>query len=364
MSTFAVTTVRVTIAPHPNADALELARIGDYCSVVRKGQFKTGDLVAYIPEQALVPEAVLESLGLVGRLAGSGKNRVKAIKLRGVLSQGICLPAHEGWDEGIDVANELGITKYEPPVPTHMSGAVYPAGLDRCMRYDIENFKRFPDVIAAGEEVIFTEKIHGTWCQLGWMPEAMAHPEHGRLVVSSKGLAAKGIALVPDAEKNASNLYLRVARKLEISARLSRVFGEELAAGKPVFVLGEVFGRGVQDLSYGAVANSEDELGFRVFDIYVGVPGSGAYLGHEALSQACRALELARVPVVYRGPFARETLHEHTNGRETVSGKKLHIREGVVVRPVVERHHDKLGRVQLKSVSAAYLLRKGGTEYN
>ncbi len=364
MSTFAVTTIRVTIASHPNADALELARIGDYCAVVRKGQFQTGDLVAYIPEQAVVPVDVLESLGLTGRLAGPDKNRVKAIKLRGVLSQGICLPARKGWTEGMDVTAELGISKYEPPIPTHMGGAVYGAGLDRCMKYDIENFKRYPDVIEAGEEVIFTEKIHGTWCQLGLVPESMAHPEHGRLVVSSKGLAAKGLAMIPDAEENASNLYLRVARSLDIASRLSRVFADELASQKPVFVLGEVFGRGVQDLSYGAVASTETQLGFRVFDIYIGLPGSGHYLGHVALSKACRELELMRVPVVYRGPFSRETMYEHTNGRETVSGKQLHIREGVVVRPVVERYDDSLGRVQLKSVSDAYLLRKGGTEYN
>jgi len=364
MSTFAVTTVRVTITSHPNADALELARVGDYCSVVRKGQFQSGDLVAYIPEQALVPEPILDELGLKGRLAGAGKNRVKAIKLRGVLSQGICLPAREGWLEGTNLATLLGITKYEPPVPTHMNGVLYPAGLDRCMKYDIENFKRFPEVIEPGEEVIFTEKIHGTWCQLGLVPEAMAHPKHGCLVVSSKGLAAKGLALMPDAEKNATTLYLRVARNLDITTRLRRVFGEQFAAGMPVFVLGEVFGKGVQDLSYGAVAASEDKIGFRVFDIYVGPAGSGHYLSHEALSQACQALELARVPVVYRGPFSREVMVEHTNGRESVSGSKLHLREGVVIRPVHERHDDLLGRVQLKSVSEAYLLRKGGTEYN
>lgn len=364
MSTFAVTTVRVTITSHPKADALELARVGDYCSVVRKGQFQSGDLVAYIPEQALVPEPLLEELGLTGRLAGSAKNRVKAIKLRGVLSQGICLPAREGWEEGADVTTLLGITKYEPPVPTHMNGVLYPAGFDRCMKYDIENFKRYPEVIKAGEEVIFTEKIHGTWCQLGLVPEAMAHPEHGCLVVSSKGLAAKGLALMPDADKNATNLYLRVARTLDIVNRLRLVFGDQLSTEMPVFVLGEVFGKGVQDLSYGAVAASEDKVGFRVFDIYVGQPGSGHYLSHEALSQACQDLELARVPVVYRGPFNREVMLEHTNGRETVSGSKLHLREGVVIRPVDERYDDKLGRVQLKSVSEAYLLRKGGTEYN
>ena len=55
MSTFAVHVVRVAIEPHDNADALEIARVGDYRSVVRKGQFQSGELVAYIPEQPVLP---------------------------------------------------------------------------------------------------------------------------------------------------------------------------------------------------------------------------------------------------------------------------------------------------------------------
>ena len=81
-------------------------------------------------------------------------------------------------------------------------------------------------------------------------------------------------------------------------------------------------------------------------------------------SGAFPGIALPRVPVLYRGPFARAVLREHTDGRETVSGKSPHVREGVVIRPQVERHHPELGRVQLKSVSEKYLLRSGGTEYN
>ena len=122
MSTFTVTIIPVAIEAHPDADALEIARIGGYRSVIRKGSFRTGDLVAYIPENAVLPAPLLEELGLSGRLAGSEKNRVKAIKLRGVLSQGICYPARPEWLEGQDVAEILGIRKYEPPVPTSMDG--------------------------------------------------------------------------------------------------------------------------------------------------------------------------------------------------------------------------------------------------
>jgi RNA ligase (TIGR02306 family) len=363
MSTFAVQVVRAVIEPHDNADSLEIARVGDYRSIVRKGQFKTGDLVAYIPEQAIVPDPLLDELGLRGKLAGKDGNRVKAIKLRGVLSQGLVLAARPTWSEGQDVAAELGVHKFEPPVPSHMNGQVYGAGPDRCVKYDVENFKAFPDVLADGEPVVFTEKIHGTWCQVGLLPHSDGLP-HGRLVVSSKGLAAKGLAFVPDAPENATNLYLRVARHLEFVARIERALAAELGAGRPVFVLGEVFGAGVQDLSYGAKTEQDRSIGFRVFDIYVGWIGQGGFLSDADLEAACAALELPRVPVLYRGPFSRAVMLEHTDGRETISGQALHVREGVVVRPQTERHAHELGRVQLKSVSEKYLLRSGGTEYN
>jgi len=364
MSTFTVNVVRVVIEAHENADALEIARVGDYRSIVRKGQFETGVLVAYIPEQAIVPAPLLEEMGLTGKLAGKDGNRVKAIKLRGVLSQGIVYPAREGWAEGQDVAELLGIHKWEPPAPpAHMNGVCYAAGLDRCMRYDIENFKAFPEVLVQGEPVVFTEKIHGTWCQVGYLPPSMID-EQGHLVVSSKGLAAKGLAFRPEAPENVGNLYLRVARGLEIDRKISEVFVAELADGHPIFVLGEVFGAGVQDLAYGAKADAQGALGFRVFDIYVGRPGQGAYLSDLPLATACERMGLPRVPVLYRGPFGREVMLEHTDGKETVTGKGLHIREGIVVRPAVERRDAMLGRVQLKSVSEKYLLRKDGTEFN
>ena len=80
MSEFVVRVVPITrIDPHLDADRIELAVIGEFRSVVVKGRFKTGDLVAYIPEASLVPGALLNEMNLVGKLAGSQKNRVKAM---------------------------------------------------------------------------------------------------------------------------------------------------------------------------------------------------------------------------------------------------------------------------------------------
>jgi len=358
---FAVTVERVRIEPHPDADALELARVGDYRSVVRKGAFRTGDLVAYIPEQSLLPVALQEALGLVGRLAGPQKNRVKPIRLRGVLSQGICAPARPGWVSGQDVTAELGIEKYEPVVPAAMSGDVWAAGLERTLVYPVPNIKRYPEAIVEGELVSLTEKLHGTWCMFGWMPDALVHPEHGRLVVTSKGYAGKGLALVPSEQAWTANLYLRTARALDIEGRLARVFGSPEV---PVFILGEVFGEGVQDLGYGVRRAGVAPPGFRVFDIRVGGRNAGHWLDDIDLERAVSELGLERVPVLYRGPFDAEVLRAFTVGRETVSGHGVHVREGVVVRTLRERTFGPGRRALLKSINPAYLLRKGGTEFH
>src|SRR5690606_17187371 len=65
-----------------------------------------------------------------------------------------------------------------------------------------------------------------------------------------------------------------------------------------------------------------------------------------------------------RGPYDSERVLRIATGRETVSGRELHLREGVVIRPAVERHSPVTGgRAIAKAISPAYLTRKGGTEY-
>ncbi len=182
------------IEPHPNADAIEFAVIDGYRSIIKKGQFQANDLVAYIPEASVLPEWLLKHLGFwdteksTGKLNGSAGNRVKAIKLRGELSQGICLGVIQdsadggqiitgpddgcfaNVNEGDDVASILGITKYEPPIPVSMAGEVFNAGTDLTLSFDVENWKSYPDILQDGEEVVFTEKLHGTCTVVAILP--------------------------------------------------------------------------------------------------------------------------------------------------------------------------------------------------
>ncbi|SPF01402.1 RNA ligase (ATP) [Streptomyces sp. MA5143a] len=357
MSTLRVTAEVLTIHEHPNADALELAQVGLYRAVVAKGAFRTGDTAVYIPEQSVLPAALIEELGLTGRLAGSGADRVKAVRLRGELSQGIvCRPkALADVDltaavaEGTDFAERLGIVKWVPPIPPTMSGEVESAP-DLLPWVDIENIQRYPDIFTPGEPVVLTEKLHGSACLMTYLAE------DGRVQVSSKGFGGKSLALKEDPR----NLYWRAVHGHgvpEVAARLAQRLG-----ARRVGVFGEVYGAGVQDLTYGADGRRES-LGYAVFDVSAEIDGRVRWLDTVELTDLLHG-ELPLVPRLYEGPYAVDRVLEVATGRETVSGREMHLREGVVIRPAVERYSPVTGgRAIAKAVSPAYLTRKGGTEY-
>jgi hypothetical protein len=101
-------------------------------------------------------------------------------------------------------------------------------------------------------------------------------------------------------------------------------------------------------------------LDFRAFDIAVGNRGAERYLEWDHFSMACDKLNVQTVPMLYRGPYSKSVVLEHTDGNTTLSDKKQ-IREGVVVKSAVEARNQHYGRKIAKSVSEAYLLRKGST---
>ncbi|MCX5089199.1 RNA ligase (ATP) [Streptomyces sp. NBC_00365] len=354
MSTLRVTAEVLTVHEHPNADALELAQVGLYRAVVAKGAYRTGESAVYIPEQSVLPTELIEELGLTGRLAGPGSDRVKAVRLRGELSQGVvCRPKAladvdlaRAAADGTDFAEALGIVKWVPPIPPTMNGDVESVP-DLLPWVDIENIQRYPDIFAPGESVVLTEKLHGSACLVTYLAD------EGRVHVSSKGFGAKSLALKEDPR----NLYWRAVHGHGVAAAAARL-AERLGARR-VGIFGEVYGAGVQDLSYGADGRRES-LGYAVFDVSAEIDGEVRWLDAAALLDG----ELPLVPRLYEGPYDIDRVLEVASGRETVSGRELHLREGVVIRPAVERYSPVTGgRAIAKAVSPAYLTRKGGTEY-
>jgi len=125
-----------------------------------------------------------------------------------------------------------------------------------------------------------------------------------------------------------------------------------------VIVYCEIFGPKIQDLHYGATQKD-----YRVFDISV----NGIYMNWNDVINHCKRFNIPTVPELYRGPFSEKVLMEYTDGPTTMCSPeqagKFKGREGVVVKPLKERHSDILnGRCILKSISAEYLGRKNAID--
>ena len=383
MSSFTVSIKKIlAIEPHSNADTLEFACVEGYRSIVKKGQYQQNDLVAYIPENSLLPDWMLHTLNFwdatksQGMLAGKKGNRVKAINLRGSLSQGVCYPVVRDGEfsgaiktelgdgcfalvkEGDDVTEILGISKYEPPVPVDMAGEVYCAGTELTLSFDIENIKSYPHTFQEGENVIITEKLHGTCTVLAILPYAKAHSEgfgaRKNIIIFSKGLGAKGLAFKNVAD-NKNNLYILATKSLvETIDKIQET--DHTGPIAPEFILGETVGPKVQDLSYGK------KMQFRVFSNAVGFRGNQVFRSWRDVDKISKIYGIETVPVLYKGPYSKEVLDKHTQGKTAMDAE--HIREGVVVLPETERMEPVLGRVALKSISTSYLIRHNGTEFN
>lgn len=348
------------ITPHDNAERLEIAHICGYQAVIAKGAFSIGEKAIYIPVDAILPDDLIDTLGLTGKLAGPHANRVKTVKLRGVISQGVVMKTLQNMDIGTDVTEELGITKYVPELPSELIGEVYAIDSNEAFTFDIENIKSFPNVIQEGEIVTITEKVHGVFMVIGAHPDNYEekNPKHrgGQAFISSKGLFSDRAAFITDTAT--PNVYVRAEAQNGLMKIATSIANE---AGKTIFLMGEVFGAGVQDLSYG---QTKGELGFRLFSIAHKEMDTPRFWDNDKIEETAEKHNLNRVPVLYTGPFSKEVMELHTNGKESLSGNSLHIREGVIITPVKERFDTKLGRVCLKSVSNDYLVRKGGTEFS
>ena len=354
MAKFAVKIHRVQISRHPNADRLEIARIGGYECCVGKHTLKTGDLAAYVPDGALVPQTLLAEMNLQGKLAGTEQNRVRPILLRGVLSQGLVVPPtiealrSRTFTEGDDVTALLRIVKYEPTPPPELFGTTLPAHAD-CLDFDIEDVQAHPNIIEPGEEVVITEKLHGVMT-------CLAITGDGEPLVTSKGLGHKGLKFDTEAAENATNLHVAMWRRHKAGVeQLHAAFGRH---GDGVYVLGETSGGKLQDLSYGM---AKDERAYRAFDVFIGDRRQGHWLSPDDVTRYCIAAQIDCVPEIARIPYDAETVAALATGRSLID-TAWHAREGVVVRLATERTDPAIGRVILKIVARKHLVRRNATE--
>lgn len=321
-STHRVDVTRVLeILPHPNADALEIARVFGFTCCVVKGQFRTGELAAYIQPDSLVDISRPEFAFLVSQ-AKDGLARIRVRKLRGISSQGLLLPAREPWSEGQDVAEILGVTHYEPPLDVRTGGeTAKPPTITAPIYTDIENLRRYPDVLVHGETVIVMEKIHGTSGRFVHDGERLHVGSHREWKVKA-----------PD------SAWWQAAEGYDLETRLQ--------AHPGLVLYGEVYGW-IQSLRYGASRGERPRVAF--FDAM----RDGKYLDFADFHKVFSDLDLPMAPLFYIGGW-HSGLVAQAEGPSLVPHAD-HIREGFVVRPEMERWDERIGRVILKCVGNGYL---------
>ncbi len=321
-STHRVEVVPVLLEPHPNADSLSIVRVfAGYTVCVRTADWQGRELGAYVPPDSLVDTTRPEFAFLA-----DGKNarqRIKVKKLRGIVSMGLLIPAPPGAELGDDLAPSLGVERYEPPVPTSTGGEAAPAPRGIHPGYDVEELRRYARLFVPGEPVWITEKVHGA---------------NGRWVFVDGEMHA---ASRTEWKRKADEIiwWQALARTPEIEAWCRE---------HPEWMLyGEVYGR-VQDLHYGV------QSGVRavIFDL---LRPDGAWV--DAAEARVVGPSLPWVPILAReAPFDLERVLAHAEGPSLMPSAK-HVREGCVVKPLVERFDAELGRVCLKAIGNAYLER-------
>ena len=328
MSMFRVEAVKVKVEKHPNADKLDIIRFDktSWQCVSLKDQFRDGDLAIYLPVDSVLPEELVKNLGIEKYY----HTRLKTIKLRGCVSQGMVMAIPPGLGEckeGDDLTERLGVTKYDPPIPVRMAGIIAPEEPRFAKYTEIENLKNLPDLFEEGEILFVVEKIHGS--------NGRAMNLDGKLLVGSHNMNLK---------EQEGNLYWRTAKLLKLE--------ETLKEGEEVFF--EVYGNGVQDLAYGC---KPGEIRAAMFDIMV----DNAYLAYHDFIRVCSDRHWEMAPVLRTMPYKRGEGFEYYAMMQNSVIDKTQIMEGVVLRPVAERWAPS-GRVILKSISDEYLVRHDATE--
>lgn len=168
------------INPIPDASAIEVAVIGGWNVVIKKGTFNVGDLAVYVSIDSFIPTAVAPFLTKEGHYPkvynGVEGERLRTIKLRGTISQGLLMPLEPTCSmiesklfEGLDVTIPLGIQKYEKPLPACLAGTARGNFPSWCRKTDQERLENF-----SGEEVSelvkekyeITMKLDGSSCSV------------------------------------------------------------------------------------------------------------------------------------------------------------------------------------------------------
>jgi len=265
--------------PIPKADSIECAKIDGWNVVVKKGEFQVGNQCVFIEIDSVLPDTepfkfLTEKQGKTFYNGMFGA-RLKTVRLRGQLSQGLALPfrafpnsimetlrtanndtlcfrsiavggKESSYDE-MSLADLLGIWKYDPPPAPGSEGLIagpWPGWLQKTDQQRVQNI----DPSELTGEYIMEEKMDGTSMSV-WIDE------HGTLGVGSRNMSLK-----IDDSANDGNMYVRMAHD---SGMLTWLVSHILPQGAPFAIQGELCGPGIQGNPY-----KLDRVTFFAFDIF------------------------------------------------------------------------------------------------
>ncbi len=246
------------IRPIEGADAIEAYRVGGWWVVDKKNAYKVNDLVVYVEIDAFIPHEIAPFLskGKEPREYNGVKGeRLRTVKLRGQVSQGLLLPVTlTFWrDEGTNVTESLGIQKWEAPIPAQLAGdveGVFPTVIPKTDQERIQNLteelKTWQGNNAFTWEI--TEKCDGSSMTV------FVHDDR-------EGVCSRNWAL----KETAGNTLWAVARREQLIEKIRQT-------GRNLALQGELIGEGIQGNAYNVKGQD-----FRLFDIYD--IDRGEYLG-------------------------------------------------------------------------------------
>src|SRR5882724_618991 len=317
------------IRPIDGADRIEAATVLGYQTVIKKGEFRPGDLcVWHEPDTVAAEKPEYEFLRKQGF-------RLKVSRFKGQVSQGLALPVGvlppADYTLGDDVTELTGLRKYEKPLSPNLIGVAKGAFPSWMPKTDEPNLRSFPAALDEfiGRECVITQKVDGTSGTF-------------YLGAGEFGVCTRNLELLDDP----ASMFWRVAREQHMREALATLRGD--------FALqGEVHGEGIQDNHLGVKGVSF--AAFNLFDI-----GKHTYVDHKTMEEFCRATGLPMVRIIWRGEF-HFTLPELValaSAQDYAPGQPA---EGIVIRPVEEARSRNLesGRLSAKVISERYALKHG-----
>lgn len=319
------------------ADAIEKATVLGWQLVVKKGEFRVGDLCIYCEIDSLMPDRP-EFEFLRPR-----KMRIKTIRLRGQVSQGICLPISilppdSVFEENTDCTNILGITKYEPPMPACLGGVAkgkFPSFIPKTDETRVQVLQRLLSKYK-GERCYISEKLDGSSATFYINDDEF-------------GVCSRNLELLEDAE----NSFWKVARQMDIENKLRTLNGN--------FALqGELIGEGIQGNKLRL--KGQTVRFFNAFNI-----DSFEYLSLDRFVQICQQLQLPTVPMINTEYELDDDIEALVSMATIPSALRPDTwAEGIVIRPLVEKidlllssENFNNGRVTFKVVNPEFLLKYG-----